>query len=128
MSSIYTTGKFSLILALVFIAFFILFGDYIVSVISDLTLLRQTVNEYIIWLLAIFLFATVAFWLDGVFIGLLETTLLRNIMIASGGLFFISQMLMIGASNHYLWLCFLVFFSLRSIFLAYSLIAKLKNY
>ena len=127
-SSIYTTGKFSLILAVAFIAFFVLFGDYIVSVISDLTLLRQTVNEYLIWLLAIFLFATVAFWLDGVFIGLLETTLLRNIMIASGGLFFITQILMIDASNHYLWLCFLVFFSLRSIFLGYSLIAKLKNY
>ena len=115
-------------LALIFIAFFVLFGDYIVSVISDLTLLRQTVNEYLIWLLAIFLFATVAFWLDGVFIGLLETTLLRNIMIASGGLFFITQILMIEASNHYLWLCFLVFFSLRSIFLGYSLIGKLKNY
>ena len=127
-SSIYTTGKFSLILAFVFIAFFVLFGDYIVSVISDLTLLRQTVSEYIIWLLAIFLFATVAFWLDGVFIGLLETTLLRNIMIASGSLFFITQMLMIDVSNHYLWLCFLIFFSLRSIFLGYSLIAKLKNY
>ena len=127
-SYIYTTGKFSLMLALIFIAFFVLFGDYIVSVISDLTLLRQTVNEYIIWLFGIFLLATVAFWLDGVFIGLLETTLLRNIMIASGGLFFLIQLSIGDTTNHYLWLCFLIFFSFRSIFLGYSLIGKLKNY
>tara|TARA_B100000214_G_scaffold326099_1_gene263967 strand:+ start:556 stop:1755 length:1200 start_codon:yes stop_codon:yes gene_type:complete len=127
-NSVYTTGKYSLILSFIFIAFFALFGDDIVSVISNLTLLRQTVNEYIIWLFGIFLLATVAFWLDGVFIGLLETTLLRNIMIASGSIFFIIQIFIGNSNNHYLWLCFLIFFSLRSIFLGYSLIGKLKNY
>ena len=127
-NSVYTTGKYSLILSFIFIAFFALFGDDIVSVISNLTLLRQTVNEYIIWLFGIFLLATVAFWLDGVFIGLLETTLLRNIMIASGSIFFIIQIFIGNSNNHYLWLCFLIFFSLRSIFLGYSLIGKLKNH
>ena len=127
-NSVYTTGKYSLILSFIFIAFFALFGDDIVSVISNLTLLRQTVNEYIIWLFGIFLLATVAFWLDGVFIGLLETTLLRNIMIASGSIFFIIQIFISNSNNHYLWLCFLIFFSLRSIFLGYSLIGKLKNH
>ena len=127
-SSIYTTGKFSIILTCIFIAIFILFGDNILRLITDYTLLRQTVNEYMIWLFGIFLLATVAFWLDGVFIGLLETTLLRNIMIASGSLFFIFQIFIEGANNHYLWLCFLIFFSFRSIFLGYSLVGKLKNF
>jgi len=127
-SSIYTTGKFSIILTCIFIAIFILFGDNILRLITDYTLLRQTVNEYMIWLFGIFLLATVAFWLDGVFIGLLETTLLRNIMIASGSLFFIFHIFIEGTNNHYLWLCFLIFFSFRSIFLGYSLVGKLKNF
>ena len=127
-SSVYTTGKFSLMLAFIFIVFFIFLGDYIISIITDLTVLKQAANEYIIWLFGIFLLATVAFWLDGVFIGLLETTLLRNIMIASGGFFFLVQILIADSNNHYLWLSFLIFFSLRSLFLGYSLFCKLKNY
>ncbi len=127
-SSVYTTGKFSLMLAFIFIVFFIFLGDYIISIITDLTVLKQATNEYIIWLFGIFLLATVAFWLDGVFIGLLETTLLRNIMIASGGFFFLVQILIADSNNHYLWLSFLIFFSLRSLFLGYSLFCKLKNY
>tara|TARA_B100001778_G_scaffold275645_1_gene238727 strand:- start:280 stop:543 length:264 start_codon:yes stop_codon:yes gene_type:complete len=79
------------------------------------------------YLYLIFVFATVAFWLDGVFIGAIKVKLLRNVMIIAGSVFFILETILLGGNNDGLWLSFLIFFGLRSLFLSIFLYKYLKD-
>ena len=75
----------------------------------------------------IFVFATIAFWIDGVFIGAIKVKLLRNVMIIAGAAFFMLETILLGGDNDGLWLSFLIFFSLRSLFLSIFLYKYLKG-
>ena len=75
----------------------------------------------------IFIFATVAFWLDGVFIGAIQVKLLRNVMILSGITFFILETTLLGGDNDGLWLSFLIFFGMRSLLLIVFLYKYMKK-
>ena len=86
--SIYSTGKFSVILASIYLIIFNVFDLLIIQFVTNLEVIHTIVLSNITYLYLIFISATVAFWLDGVFIGSLKVTLLRNIMIISGILFF----------------------------------------
>ena len=66
-------------------------------------------------------------WLDGVFIGSLKVILLRNIMIISGILFFIVEIILLQGNNDNLWVSFLVFFTARSMLLGIALHYHMKN-
>ena len=87
----------------------------------------EIVLSNIIYLYLIFISATIAFWLDGVFIGSLKVKLLRNIMIISGILFFSLEMVLLQENNDNLWISFLVFFTARSMLLAIALYYHIKN-
>jgi MATE family multidrug resistance protein len=75
----------------------------------------------------IFIFTTIAFWLDGVFIGAIKVKLLRNVMILAGSIFFILETSLLGGNNSGLWLSFAIFFGLRSLFLSIILYKYMKQ-
>ena len=75
----------------------------------------------------IVVFATIAFWLDGVFIGAIKVKLLRNVMILAGTIFFILETILLGGNNEGLWLSFAVFFAMRSLFLIILLYKYMKE-
>ena len=127
LTSIFTTGKFSLYFMLIYLITFMALSSKLILFISNVNELIFAVEEYIIWLYAIFIIATIAFWLDGVFIGLLKTKLLRNVMIISGGLFFLLVLIIFNSGNHLLWLTLLIFFFLRSFLLGLSLVNTLRK-
>jgi len=125
--SIYSTGKFSIILASIYLVIFNVFDASIVQFVTNLKDIHEIVLSNIIYLYLIFISATIAFWLDGVFIGSLKVKLLRNIMIISGILFFSLEMVLLQENNDNLWISFLVFFTARSMLLAIALYYHIKN-
>ena len=126
-ASIYSTGKLSIYLVIIYILFFSLFSQDIISFITSLETVNILSNRYMFYLYLIFVFATVAFWLDGVFIGAIKVKLLRNVMIIAGSVFFILETILLGGNNDGLWLSFLIFFGLRSLFLSIFLYKYLKD-
>ena len=125
--SIYSTGKFSVILASIYLIIFNVFDLSILQFVTNLEVIHAIVLSNITYLYLIFISATVAFWLDGVFIGSLKVTLLRNIMIISGILFFIVETILLQGNNDNLWVSFLVFFTARSMLLGIALHYHMKN-
>ena len=125
--SIYSTGKLSVILASIYLIIFNVFDLLIIQLITDLDVIHTTILSNITYLYLIFISATVAFWLDGVFIGALKVTLLRNIMIISGISFFIVETILLQGNNDNLWISFLVFFTTRSMLLGIALHYHMKN-
>ena len=125
--SIYSTGKFSVILASIYLIIFNVFDLLIIQFVTNLEVIHTIVLSNITYLYLIFISATVAFWLDGVFIGSLKVTLLRNIMIISGILFFIVETILLQGNNDNLWVSFLVFFTARSMLLGIALHYHMKN-
>jgi len=126
-ASIYSTGKLSIYLMLFYIVFFILFSQDIIAFITSLEIVNVLSNRYMFYVYLIFVFATIAFWLDGVFIGAIKVKLLRNVMIIAGAAFFMLETVLLGGDNDGLWLSFLIFFSLRSLFLSIFLYKYLKG-
>ncbi|MEC9206223.1 MAG: MATE family efflux transporter [Pseudomonadota bacterium] len=125
--SILTTGKFSLILTFLYLVIFLIFDDLIISLITNLQLVQISAKYFSFWLYLIFIFGAVAFWLDGVFIGLLKNKLLRNTMIISGLVFFFFENLFNNLVNLGLWMAFLSFFITRSLLLGSLLFWQLKK-
>ena len=125
--SIYSTGKFSVILASIYLIIFNVFDLLIIQFVTNLEVIHTIALSNITYLYLIFISATVAFWLDGVFIGSLKVTLLRNIMIISGILFFFVETILLQGNNDNLWVSFLVFFTARSMLLGIALHYHMKN-
>ena len=126
-ASLFSTGKFSFILMIIFLIFFLLFEKAIVLFITDIALVQTTVFDFSIWLYLIFFLSTSAFWLDGVFIGLMKSKLMRNIMIFSGLIFFSFVFYLGDYNNLGLWISFLIFFFTRSILLTFNIIQYIKK-
>ena len=117
-SSIFSTGKLSIYLMIFYTIFFIFFSQDIIAFITNSETVNILSNTYMLYIYLIFVFATIAFWLDGVFIGAIKVKLLRNVMIISGSSFFLLETILLGGDNQGLWLSFLIFFGLRSLFLS----------
>lgn len=125
--SIYSTGKLSGYLMLFYIIFFLFLAKPIIAFITDIEIINYLANYYMFYMYIIFIFTTIAFWLDGVFIGAIQVKLLRNVMILAGSIFFILETSLLGGNNDGLWLSFAIFFGLRSLFLSIILYKYMKQ-
>ncbi len=117
-SSIFSTGRLSIYLMFLYIIFFIFFSQDIIAFITNSETVNILSNTYMLYIYLIFVFATIAFWLDGVFIGAIKVKLLRNVMVISAISFFVLETILLGGDNQGLWLSFLIFFGLRSLLLS----------
>ena len=117
-SSIFSTGRLSIYLMFLYIIFFIFFSQDIIAFITNSETVNILSNTYMFYIYLIFVFATIAFWLDGVFIGAIKVKLLRNVMVISAISFFVLETILLGGDNQGLWLSFLIFFGLRSLLLS----------
>ncbi len=125
--SIYSTGKLSIILMILYLIFFMFSNNILVNFITDIDIIKLLTSDYIIYLYLIFIFGTIAFWLDGVFIGAMQTKILRNIMIISGSIFLYVETAYNVGNNDFLWLSFVSFFMARSVLLSIILLKYRKN-
>ncbi|WP_018691355.1 MATE family efflux transporter [Algicola sagamiensis] len=106
------TGCFTLVFTLLFF----LGGKTLVSLLTDLDSVRQTAQPYLIWLAVLPLVATWCFLLDGVFVGLMDTKSMRNMMLISAMCgFLLPWSLTQHWGNHGLWFAMNCFMLTRSL-------------
>ena len=113
--------KFTSIVLILFLMVFLFFSSNIINVITDHKEVITIALENIIFLFLIVIFGSIAFCIDGILIGALQHTTMRNIMILSGLIYSIS-ILFISQENYVtIWYAFIAFFGARSVFLLLSL-------
>ncbi|USH02566.1 MATE family efflux transporter DinF [Grimontia kaedaensis] len=115
MDSLTATTFWSLVISLLITAAFLIFGEQIVGVISDIPAVREQAFVYLPWLIAMPLVAMWCFLLDGVFIGATRGREMRNTMFVAMAGFFVIWWLLSGWGNHSLWAAMLGFMALRGL-------------
>ena len=82
---------------------------------TDLEILRFLTYKYLIWVILIPPVASIAYQLDGIFIGATQTKELRNAMIVSVFMYlFLSVFLTKELHNYGIWFSLLLFMILRA--------------
>jgi MATE family multidrug resistance protein len=97
------------------IAYFIA-GSSIISLLSDLTVIRETAETYLPWLIAAPLVSVWCFLYDGVYVGVTRAREMRIVMVSATLLVFLPTWYLFSAwGNHALWLALMLFMAARGI-------------
>lgn len=114
--ALFWTVTFALLYALLFL----LAGEYLISLISDIKSVVGFAKDYLIWMIFLPLVACWCFLFDGVYIGLMQAKAMRNSMIiATMAGFFPLWFVLKAYGNHGLWAALLFFMLLRGLSLAW---------
>ncbi len=115
------TSVSAFFIAILLSLLFWLFGQSIISLLTDLSSVREIAHEHLNWLIAMPIAAVGAYALDGVFIGSGQTRYMRNTMLLSAlCIFFPVWWMSQNAQNHGLWLAFFLFNLARGLSLGYA--------
>ena len=119
--SIYSSFKLTLTIALLFLLFFLIFSNNIIHTITSHINVIESVQENITFLFMVVMFGSIAFCIDGILIGGLQHTRMRNVMIISGIIYFLGVYLLEFNLSSMIWYPFILFFITRSLLLLSSL-------
>lgn len=108
---VYLSGGVSLFLGLAFALIFIQFPDSLFGLLTNHTEVIAGIKEYLLWLLPVLLFGSVAYMLDGYFLGLTEGQILRISAIVASLFGFVPLAIVAWQlrSIHLLWLALSMF-------------------
>ena len=126
--------KFIFLMVSSFLIIFFFFSYEISTLVTSHNNVIALIDDHIIFLYLIVIFGSVAFCIDGIFIGALQHIIMRNIMIISGITYTASSYVLLSDSSQMIWYSFIIFFATRSILLYMSLrgvrrsLFELKNY
>ncbi|WAJ70009.1 MATE family efflux transporter [Catenovulum adriaticum] len=104
---------FTAVFAIFYSLLFIIFGQKIINLMTDITPIREIASDYLIYIMVLPVTAAACFLLDGVFIGLAASKTMRNSMLVSVcavffPVWFICDMVLSGIqaqwANHALWI------------------------
>ncbi|PML79792.1 MATE family efflux transporter DinF [Enterovibrio norvegicus] len=115
LATLSATTLWSFVISLFITLAFLMGGQGIVGVISDIPAVREQAAIYLPWLIAMPLVSMWCFLLDGVFIGATRGREMRNTMFISMAGFFAIWWLLSDMDNHALWAAMLGFMALRGI-------------
>ncbi|WP_275446874.1 MATE family efflux transporter DinF [Pseudoalteromonas sp. McH1-42] len=102
--------------ALIYSGVFVLFGQAVIGLLTDIPAVIDTALVYLPWLVVLPLIATSCFLFDGVFVGLTRAREMRNSMLLSALLgFFVPFWLAQQWGNHGLWFAMSCFMGLRGL-------------
>ncbi|BCL68219.1 MATE family efflux transporter [Vibrio nigripulchritudo] len=116
--SLVGTFFWSLIICIGLTFAFALSGSGLISLITDIPIVRQHANIYLPWLIAMPLVSMWCFLLDGIFIGATKGKEMRNSMFVATCSFFLVFYAFSGLGNHALWMAMLSFMGMRGLGLA----------
>lgn len=108
-------GGWALIITLLFMLSFMLFGREFINLISNIPEVRQTAYPLIPYLTLLPLITVWSYLLDGLFIGATKAREMRNAMILAFLIALPIGILLLPLGNDGLWLAFLLFMLLRGI-------------
>ena len=117
-ASIVVAGFWSLLMSIAYLLLFLLAGEWIVGLLTDIDSVRETAFTYLIWLVFLPLNGVWSYLLDGIFIGATRAGDMRNSMLMATIFGFVPAWLLLqGMGNHGLWLAFHVFMFIRALIL-----------
>ena len=126
--SIKVTTLFAVNFALFFSLTYLVFGEGIVSLLTNLSEVETEAFKYLIWMIIMPIVSIWCFQLDGIFLGATETKEMRNMMIISFAVYFICMKTLPNLiGNHGLWLSMLIFMAVRGITLYLKMPSVIKN-
>ncbi len=105
--------QFGALLGLLFSVLYFAMAPIILHLLTSQMAVRQAALDYLPYIWVVPLISYAAFVWDGIYIGATATRTLRNTMIPATSLFFLLPVIL-GNTNHVLWLAFLGFLFLRS--------------
>jgi len=118
--SVKTAGAWSLLFAILFSLFYLVFGRSLVNIMTSIQEVRITAYDYIVWLVIAPLITTWCFMWDGIYTGATRAVEMRNTMLFSTLCVFLpSWYLLQGMGNTGLWLALTLFMLSRSISMTY---------
>jgi len=101
--------------ALFCLAYFVA-GSSIIALLTDLTVIRETAEIYLPWLVAAPLISVWCFLYDGVYVGITRAREMRVVMLTSTLLVFLPTWYLFSSwGNHALWLALMLFMAARGI-------------
>lgn len=104
------------VFALIFMFAYIFFGESIINVLTSLDEVRAASLEYLPWLIAMPVIGIWAFQLDGIYTGITQTSIMRNMMVISFAFYAICILTLPEIfANHGLWLSISIFMIIRAI-------------
>ena len=100
-------------------AFFLLFGQPIIQLLTTSPEVREIAIAYLPWAAMTGLAGALAFQMDGVFIGATWSREMRNMMLMSFAAYCVALLTLVPAyANHGLWAALNLFLLMRGVFLA----------
>ena len=113
------TSKMGLVFAAIFSLVYFFWGETILSLLTNLDSIKVEAMKFMPWLIAIPLTGIGAFQLDGIYIGMTQTRILRDMMILAFGIYAMAITILEPIlGNNGLWLSLHVFLIVRAISLA----------
>lgn len=101
-------------LSIFYCLIYLLFGEYIIDLMTDITALQQHARNFLIYIWILPLLGHWCFLMDGVYVGLGRAKAMRNSMIVSAALGFFPVFYLFNTlGNDALWLALLSFLTLR---------------
>ena len=115
-------GGLSLCVGVLFAIVFILSPDPLFGRLTSHTSVLLYLKQYVLWLLPVLGFGSIAYMLDGYFLGLTEGRVLRQAMLQAVLLGFapIAIVAWYWQSNHWLWLALSLFMAVRALSLSWQ--------
>ncbi|HBB35824.1 MAG TPA: MATE family efflux transporter [Cyanobacteria bacterium UBA9273] len=115
-----TSGVTSLVVGLTFALVFWLFPHPLFGLLTNHTELIDKIDNYVIWLLPVLGFGSIAFMLDGYFLGLAEGSIIRTAALTATSIGFCPMAIAAWQfhSSHLLWLAISLFMTARVVTLA----------
>ena len=109
-----TTLRISILVSILFCIGFATGGEMLILLLTDIESVRQTAEQYIIWLVILPAIAVWSYILDGIYIGATQARIMRNSMLICTFLvFFPTWWFFKGWGNHALWLAMTAFMAAR---------------
>lgn len=115
--TLWVAGGWSLLASAVFAVAFLLRGDLLVDLQSDIAEVRQVAYRYLPYLALLPLLGVWSYLLDGLFIGATRAREMRDAMLGALAVALPLGWALQGLGNHGLWLAFLAFMALRALWL-----------
>ncbi len=123
-----TTAVYFVIITTTFVMAYGFFHHGLLSLLTSIPSVHDTAHRYMIYSILFPLITAPAFWLDGIFIGLLDTKSMRNAMLISLLVYGILMTLLWHYQNTGIWLAIMSFYGIRSLTLAKPLTNHLNDF
>lgn len=115
-----TSLLWTLLFALTYCLFFAILGEQFIGLISDIESVNKLASTYLPWIIVLPILACWCYLYDGIYVGLMQASVMRNSMIfATFGCFFPAWFIMQSFGNHAIWAAFSLFMVARGISLAW---------